>query len=247
MTTVKHKICESCTLCRQLQEHQEKLVLYERLSAIGEMAAKLAHDIRNPLTAIGGFARRLLKNGQNGFLNENYLRIIVKEIDRLEKMLNDILSYARLSPPRKIEIDLNRLIKSTVQLFDLEAESKNIIFDINLSPRIPVLQADPDQIERVLVNLLSNAIDALQNDGKIRITTECREDWVVIRIADNGIGISDEDLGKLFDPFFSKKAAGCGLGLTVSSQIITAHHGTISVEKDAPAGATFVVKLPSSD
>jgi signal transduction histidine kinase len=244
---LKEKIEELSKAYNELKENRDKLLRYERLSAIGEMSAKVAHDIRNPLTIIGGFTRRIMKKNSNDPINSNYLSIIVKEIDRLEKILNDILSYAKIQEPQFVKTDLNRIIKTICEIFIIEMEQKNVFLLNNSNPDLPFVLADPGQIERVLINIIENAIEAMPTGGQIEINTFSENGWANIEIADSGKGISDDDMDKLFAPFFSKKPSGCGLGLTVSSQIIKNHGGNIGVRKREPNGTVFFITLPIAD
>jgi two-component system sensor histidine kinase AtoS len=129
-------------------------------------------------------------------------------------------------------------------VLDLELEKNNIFLEKNLGPDLPMLWLDENQIRRVVINLIKNAMQAMPDGGTISHSTICDNQWVRIEIADTGVGISDEDIDRLFDAFFTSKSTGSGLGLTVSAQIINNHGGTIEVQKRKPKGTTFIIKLP---
>lgn len=240
----KEKVEELSRAYMELRENRDKLLRYERLSAVGNVAARVTHEIRNPLVAIGGFARRILKKDQGGELNRNYVKIIVEEIDRLENTLTDILYFAKPAVPKCDTVDLNRIIKNTLKMLGLEMEKSNISVEEYLDPDLPMLWLDGNQIRRVLINLVRNAIQAMPDGGTITISTIRENQWVRVETADTGVGISDEDMNKLFDAFFTSKSTGSGLGLTVSAQIINNHGGTIEVQKRKTKGTIFITKLP---
>lgn len=240
----KEKVEELSLAYNELRENRDKLLRYERLSAVGNVAARITHEIRNPLVAIGGFARRILKKDQDGELNRNYVKIIVEEIDRLENTLTDILYFAKPAAPRCNTVDFNKTMKNTLEVLGLEVEKSNISVEEHLDPNLPLLWLDENQIRRVVINLIRNAIQAMPEGGTITVSTINEHQWVRVEIADTGVGISDEDMNKLFDAFFTSKSTGSGLGLTVSAQIINNHGGTIEVQKRKPKGTIFIIKLP---
>jgi hypothetical protein len=240
----REKVEELSRAYNELQENRDKLLRYERLSAVGNVAARVTHEIRNPLVAIGGFARRILKKDQDGEANRNYVKIIVEEIDRLENTLTDILSFAKPTLPKCDTVDLNEGIKSILKILDIEITKSNIRTEEHFDPALPMLWLDENQIRRVVINLIRNAIQAMPDGGTIIISTSREDQWVKVEIADTGVGISDEDISKLFDAFFTSKSTGSGLGLTVSAQIINNHGGTIEVQKREPQGTLFIIRLP---
>ncbi len=240
----REKVEELSRAYNELQENRDKLLRYERLSAVGNVAARVTHEIRNPLVAIGGFARRILKKDQDGETNRNYVKIIVEEIDRLENTLTDILSFAKPALPKCDTVDLNEDIKSILKILDIEITKSNIRTEEHFDPALPMLWLDENQIRRVVINLIRNAIQAMPDGGTIIISTSREDQWVKVEIADTGVGISDEDISKLFDAFFTSKSTGSGLGLTVSAQIINNHGGTIEVQKREPQGTLFIIRLP---
>lgn len=242
--SLEEKVEELSYAYNELQENRDKLIRYERLSAVGEVAAKLTHEIRNPLVSIGGFARRILKKDHDEELNRNYVKIIVEEIGRLENILTDVLYFAKPAVPRCETVDLNRIIKNALEVMGMEIEKNNVTLEQRLDSNLPVLWLDENQIRRVLINLVRNATQAMPDGGAITISTVYDDQWVRVDISDTGVGVSEEDADKLFDAFFTSKSTGSGLGLTVSAQIVSNHGGTIEVQKRIPKGTIFTINLP---
>jgi len=242
--SLEEKIAELSSAYQELRENRDKLLRYERLSAVGNVAARITHEIRNPLVAIGGFARRILKRDQEGEVNRNYLRIIVEEISRLENTLASILAFTKPAEPQCSATDVNTIVKTTLEVMGIELEKNNISVEEYYDVHLPLLWLDENQIRQVMINLFRNAIQAMPDGGTVTVATIAEHLWVKVEIADTGVGITDEDMDRLFDAFFTSKSTGSGLGLTVSAQIINHHGGTIEVRKREPRGTTFTVKLP---
>ena len=243
--TLEEKLDELSSAYNELQANRDKLIRYERLSAVGELAAKVTHEIRNPMVAIGGFARRLLKKDMEGEeLNRNYLRIIIEEISNLENILADILYFAKPAEPTCDFADCNAIIAKIVEILAVELEENRVSVECHPAKELPLLCLDEHQIRRVIINIIRNAIQAMPDGGCITVSTRQEDQWVKIEIADTGVGIAEGNIDKLFDAFFSSKSTGSGLGLTVSAQIINNHGGTIEVMRGVPRGTVFVIKLP---
>ena len=245
--SLEEKVKELSSAYNELRENIDNLIRNERLSAVGKVAAKITHEIRNPLVSIGGFARRILKKDQNGNVNRNYVKIIVEEINRLENTLTDVLHFAKPVAPQCDAVDFNRVFESTVEFLSSEVEKNNINVEKHLDPHLPMLWLDENQLRRVLINLIRNAIESMPGGGIITLSTINENQWVRVEIADTGVGITDDDVDKLFDAFFTSKSTSSGLGLTISAQIINNHGGTIEVQKRKPKGAIFTIKLPAKE
>lgn len=241
---LEEKIEEHSLAYKELKINRDKLLRYERLSAIGEVSAQMAHELRNPLTAIGGFARRLLKNGHAQELNRSYVDIIVKEIDHLETVLNDMLGFVNPQIPHFSRVNLNTLIQRVHTIFAPDIKEQNVIFEENLQQNLPRFWGDEDQLERVFINIIKNALEAIRGGGIITASTKADQQLVWAEIADTGTGIPDDAMTRIFDPFYTNKTSGTGLGLTLSLQIVSSHGGTIEVRKAEPNGTVFIVKLP---
>ena len=242
--SLREKVAELSDAYNELQTNRDKLIRYERLSAVGEVAAKVTHEIRNPMVAIGGFARRILKQDGDGEINRNYLKIIVEEIGHLENILTDILYFAKPAMPSVSAVNLNGMVGGIIDMLEVEMEEHRISIERQLAPHLPELSLDENQVRRVIINIMRNAIQAMPEGGTITVSTAHEHEWVTLAIADAGIGISDDDIDKLFDAFFSSKSTGSGLGLTVSAQIINNHGGTIEVKRRETKGTIFIIKLP---
>lgn len=241
---LEEKIHELSTAYNEIRENRDKLIRYERLSAMGKVAAKITHEIRNPLVSIGGFARRILKKDPGEEINRNYIKIIVEEIERLESILSDFLNFAKPAALACETAALNSMIESTIKVLSSEIEKGDIHVETQFDAAIPPLLIDENQIRRVVINLVRNALEAMPEGGTLSIATLRDRQWVRIEIADTGVGISDEDRDRIFDAFFTSKTTGSGLGLTISAQIINAHDGTIEVSRRKPKGTIFTIRLP---
>jgi len=242
--TLQQKIDELDAANRELKVNRDRLIRSEKLAAVGEMSATVAHGLRNPLVSIGGFARRLLKKQQADEVSTKYLKIIIDEIDRLEVILSELLDFVR---PRKLELKsvyLGSVVEDALQGFSAEFVRHGIQVKTSLHPGIPALEIDVDQFRRVLQNLFCNSIDAMSAGGVLHITTGLEEGQAKISIADTGRGIDDGDIEKVFHPFYTSKPSSAGLGLAVCNQIIAIHGGHIKLQRRLPLGVVFDIYLP---
>jgi signal transduction histidine kinase len=238
------KVAELEEANRALKENQDKLVRSERLSAVGEAAARIAHEIRNPLVAIGGFARSILKRLPEGDPNRKYSSIISSEVVRLEKMLSQTLDFVRPREPQFKRADLNGLIRGTLSVMENEIAKAKVSVKSNLSVGLPEVMMDEDQMREVLLNILRNALHAMPGGGELKVSTRRDEALVLIDIADTGVGIPQDNMKRLFEAFFTTKPDGTGLGLTISSKIIQSHNGSIGVKSLEGTGSVFTISLP---
>ncbi|MBU1880430.1 PAS domain-containing protein, partial [bacterium] len=230
-----------------LQENRDLLLRAERLSVVGEVAASVAHEIRNPLTSIGGFTRAILRDLETPKklkTNQRFLKIILEEVKRLERIVNETLGFVRPVTPRFVYADLNKIIDQTFSMMSGEIDEKRIVITKDFQKGLASVWMDADQIRQVLMNLFRNAIHAMQNGGMLSIITTGDDDYVKAHISDTGHGIPEEHKTKLFKAFFTTKSTGSGLGLTISNQIIKNHAGTIEVESSEGEGTTFIITLP---
>jgi two-component system sensor histidine kinase HydH len=229
---------------------QDQLMQSEKLMALGEMAARIAHEIKNPLTAIGGFARRIASPKPGGGTPpvERYARIILKEVDRLERIINETLYFSREMVPTFRIANLNNEIREALSMVREELEAARISTVVDLSPDLPVISVDPDQLRQVLWNLVSNAIQAMGGSGTLTVATRpaLPEEGVgvVFQVSDTGGGISHDVVHNIFNPFFTTKAKGTGLGLPIVHAIVEKHGGTIHLDNREGVGVTFSVFLP---
>ena len=229
---------------RELVDSQERLLHSERFAAVGDAAAYVSHEIKNPLMVIGGLAHQVERRLDQDQAAQEKLRIIQDEVKRLETFLGDLRDFLRPLAPAKQEIDLNQVLKEVKTLMAAAAQEKGIFLEDRPDPRLPHIEADANQLKQVLVNLIKNALEATESNGRILLTTEFKDGQAWLTIQDTGKGMSEEVLEKIFHPFFTTKDKGTGLGLAVIHKIITDHHGTIVVESTAGRGTTFTIRLP---
>jgi len=225
----------------ELKRLQEELLKSERLAAIGQLASAVGHEIRNPLGVIKNsvyFLGLRLKD-TDGKVTK-HLRIIEKEVNSANLIVGDLLDFARRKPPVLQETDLNEILRTA-------ASDSFIPGNIKLAMKpgeMPRMFLDQEQLRRVFLNIILNAVQAMPDGGKLTIQTSKHDDSVRIEFTDTGVGIPEENLPKLFTPLFSTKAKGIGLGLTVCKQIIEAHDGNITVKSKVGEGSTFTIELP---
>jgi len=231
---------------KRLEEANREKERLDRFRALGEMSARIAHEIKNPLNAIEGAATYISKNFKGGLLNE-FTEIIKEEAGRLNKLTAELLSFSKPALPEKSLGDINELIEKTIQLLKDEMKDAGVRIELRLERDIPHFYFDRGQMKQVLINLMVNAIEAIPPYGRIIISTKRLNSMVVVRLKDTGIGIREEYLPNIFKPFFTTKTRGSGLGLAIAERIIRNHDGDISVESREGRGTTFTISLPLSD
>ena len=234
----------------QLRENQEQLVQAEKLSSLGQIAASIAHEVNNPLSGVLVYTQLLTKRIRSDKLSKDValenLSKMEAELNRSTKLIRNLLDFARQSPPTLWEVDLNEIVSRAFDLAAHLAELQHIQVIKELSPTIPRLVADFDQIQQVCTNLIMNAIQAMPEGGRLTLRTSTSSDGQVkLAVQDTGCGISPENMSRLFTPFFSTKGKkGVGLGLAVSHGIVQRHGGRIDVQSKVEEGTTFTVYLP---
>ncbi|MBN2429472.1 MAG: HAMP domain-containing protein [Deltaproteobacteria bacterium] len=228
-----------------------QLIKAQRMAAWREVARRIAHEIKNPLTPIKLSAQRLRRKylstfSQNETVFDECTDMIIKQVDELKGLVNEFSSFARMPASNPLPNDLNAIISEAIVLY--QEGHQNIKFSFDAAPTIPSFALDKEQIKRALTNLLENAVDAVEGKGEIKIET-CYNPTLqiaTITVADSGCGISAEDKTRLFEPYFSTKKSGTGLGLVIVSTIVADHNGYIRVKDNAPHGAKFIIELPVS-
>jgi PAS domain S-box-containing protein len=231
---------------RELRVNQERLVLNERLSAIGEMAAHVAHEIRNPLVAIGGFARSLLQKAPaHDPATRDALGIIVDEVRRLEVIVRDVLEFSRPTAPKIARVDARRLVLEAFDLLQGEMDQAGIATATDEAAGSPPAAVDRDQLFQAIVNALRNSIHAMPRGGTITVRIRPYQHGVEIAVVDTGIGMSQDVQAHAFDPFYTTKHDGSGLGLTIASQIVRDHNGEIDIDSTEGEGTTLALRLPA--
>ncbi len=237
---------------QELRDAQQQLLRAERLAAIGQLGASIGHELRNPLGIIKNSTYYLnMKLGQASEKVKKHLGIIEKEVTRSNKIITDLMDFARVRRPALRKTDVNLLVREAVSRSKVPENVKVIT---HLKKGLSPLMADPGQIEQVFINMISNADQAMtssnsvetRNGGRLEISTRAEDGFIVTEFKDDGCGISEENLGKLFEPLFTTKTKGIGLGLAISTAIVEAHEGRIEVESELGKGTTFTIKLPAS-
>ncbi|MGC2423425.1 MAG: GAF domain-containing protein [Nitrospirota bacterium] len=232
---------------RELKEAQHRLIQSEKMAALGEMAASIAHEIKNPLTVIGGFATRLVKKQGEGE-ESRYARIIRDEARRLEKILGEVLDFSREMKPNFQPYDLNQLTNETLQFYEDEFRDKGITRRVDLLPQPCLIMMDHQQVKQAIINIISNSMQAMEKTGIKEMTfrTYMEKDPVraVLSISDTGGGIPADILENIFNPFFTTKVTGTGLGLAITNKIIKNHGGDLELDNREGTGITVYIKLP---
>ncbi|MBI4848163.1 MAG: GAF domain-containing protein [Nitrospirae bacterium] len=225
----------------ELRTLRERVTHSERMAALGELAARVAHEIRNPLISVGGFARRLEKKLSGD--TQEYAKIIVNEVARLENILKEILGFVKSSRVNKVNVNINELVNGIVDFISPEIHEKANIIIREISETPIITAVDPDRIKEALLNIITNASQATDH-GTITIRTRREDKEAIIEMMDNGCGIRADDLKSIFNPFFTTKPHGTGLGLAVTHKIIQEHNGKIKVESIWGGGTAFKIYLP---
>ena len=231
-----------------MQEERLKLQEREKLAAIGQLAAGIAHEVRNPLTTIKGFVQLLYKYNlmKDVTLQKSYLAMIDKEIDRVNDLLKDFLQFAKPIKPKLAMYNINNTVADIGALIEANCAGHCIRMEINLAADMPNILCDYDQIKQVIMNIALNAIDAMQNsENKVfGLTTSFDHNNIYIEISDTGTGMTEEQIRRIFDPFYTTKESGTGLGLSVCYSIIENHQGKIEVESKLNQGTVFTIIMP---
>jgi signal transduction histidine kinase len=233
-------------------ENMKKMIRSNRLAAVGTMVSGLVHEIRNPMVAIQSFLQLMPRKMEDRDFLTRYVRIAQGEADRIEKLLENMLSFARPARPVLRLCDMNELVDRTIQLLEFQAKRTNIRVAFEKDSSLPKVYTDPNQMTQVLQNLGLNALQAMERSGELTFRTflatgEGGENRVALEIRDMGPGIPTDHLDKVFDPFFTTKDEGTGLGLSIAYQIVNEHHGLLEVVSEPGEGTTFTISLPLAE
>jgi len=232
----------------ELNNAQKRLIEQEKFRSLGEMTANIAHEIKNPLVIIGGFAKRLAKKVSLDRTENRYVDIIIKEVSRLEVVLNEILDYVKATHTPREAYNINDCINEILYLFSSVPTWENIEIEKEMDCDLSMVMCDIQQIKQVFINILMNAYEAMRGTGKIKIKTEQTvlndNTFLVVSITDTGGGINPAAIDNIFNPFFTTKEKGTGLGLAISNRIIINHNGKIEIKNMVGKGVTFFVYLP---
>jgi two-component system, NtrC family, sensor kinase len=244
---------ENARLYENLKQSQDTLRRADRLSSLGLLTAGLAHEIRNPLVAIRTFTQLLPERYNDADFREGFQGLALKEVDRICGLINDLLSFARPSRPNVAEESMNEVVDGIARILETEAKEKSVEITRDFGLNLPKVWIDREQMKQVFMNLILNAIQAMREGGSIFISTRlvARDEaghsgqFVQVEVRDTGIGIPPENLDRIFDPFFTSKDEGSGLGLSISHQIVQEHGGYVTVESKLGIGTTFFINLPT--
>ncbi|HEY3275188.1 MAG TPA: ATP-binding protein [Syntrophorhabdaceae bacterium] len=233
---------------RELSDAQKRLIEQEKLKSLGEMTANIAHEIKNPLVIIGGFTKRLAKKAVLDQPEQRYVEIILKEVTRLEAILNEVLNYVKEGPIATGMCDINATLDEVLSLFTPDSAWRNVKIEKKYGENLPPVLCDSQQIKQVLINILINAFEAMSGKGKVRIetceTVTDRRNFLAVSISDTGGGIDPSIMDNIFNPFFTTKEKGTGLGLAISNKILINHNGRLDIKNEVGKGVTFMVYLP---
>jgi len=230
-----------------LRKTEAQLVRSDKLAALGQLAAGVAHEIRNPLTSINILIHSLTENYPAGSSNREDFKVIAEEINRINEIVDQFLRFAKPAPPLLAKAEVLSIFEETLQLLRPQIEKQQILVQKDFQP-LPSILMDREQMKQAILNLLLNAVQAMPKGGRLALKGHVPEDnrWVQLSIQDSGMGIPGEDIDKLFNPFFSTKEGGVGLGLSITHRIIDQHDGKIEVESTPGKGTLFTVWLPVS-
>jgi signal transduction histidine kinase len=235
---------------KRLRENQDQLIQAEKLTSLGQMAASIAHEVNNPLAGVLVYTQLLVRKlNSDTFTKESALKSLATmetELTRSSRLIRNLLDFSRQSPPALREVNANEVLERALDLASFSAEPKGIKIEKSLSPSLPLIMADFDQLQQVSINLIMNALQAMPEGGKLSLRTSTDDNQLKIEVQDTGQGISKENMRKLFTPFFTTKerGKGVGLGLAVVYGIIQRHKGRIEVQSKEREGTTFTIYLP---
>jgi signal transduction histidine kinase len=222
----------------------------DRLASVGEMAAGIAHEIKNPLTGIAAAITIIKDDFEPDDPRTEIINEVLEQIKRLDKTVNDLLFFGKPAQPEPTFTNLNSIVEKTLMFASQHRSGKNIEKKLELEETLPPVYVDPKQIQQVFLNLILNAMQAMQNGGVLTVGTSLVESdgkhWARVSIADTGPGIPAQLLSKIFTPFFTTKAQGTGLGLAICHKLVTQHGGELSVVSEDGVGTVFTVDLPVS-
>ncbi|MDO9581304.1 MAG: ATP-binding protein [Bacteroidales bacterium] len=227
-----------------LGKHKEESIQSERLAFTGRIAASIAHEIRNPLGNVSMCVQLL----RGAFTEDSpwvkHIDVIIRNTERINFLITELLSCAR---PPKLNIqphDIHEILEGILDSIKTKSGSQHIVVSKGFNSQIPSINVDKEQIGRAFLNVAINAVESMPDGGKMTITTEIEGDFLVVKIKDSGEGIPEDDIIMIFDPFFSTKSSGTGLGLSTTYGIIASHDGTITVESERGNGTVFTISLP---
>ncbi|OGW67367.1 MAG: hypothetical protein A3A88_03755 [Nitrospirae bacterium RIFCSPLOWO2_01_FULL_62_17] len=228
---------------RTIKSQQVELIRQEKLASVGQLLAALAHDLRNPLGVIRSSAQLILDEDQTPDVKQEVAHYVIQEVDRIARLINDFLRYARQKPPEPKQLPLSTIAQTALVQWKANGGLERIAIDTKFEQDLPEVSVDPDQVKEALVNLLANAREAMPDGGHVTVTIGLDHSRVAIEIADTGCGISPDQLTRIFEPFFTTKNSGTGLGLTNVKRLVEDNGGTIEVHSEPGTGTRFVLRF----
>ncbi|MFQ6043560.1 MAG: nitrogen regulation protein NR(II), partial [Candidatus Poribacteria bacterium] len=232
------------------KEMEKQILRADKLATLGQLAAGIAHEIRNPLAGISGAAQILKDEIPKTDLHWEILDEIVEKIKTLENSISDFLRFARPAPLQLSPTDINEVVQSVLFLINKQREMQGVSIVTEYDDSLPIIMADAEQIQQVILNLALNALQAIdEKGGRVlfkTFQTSVPDPQIVVEISDTGVGIPPENLSRIFNPYFTTKGEGTGLGLSIAQRIVEEHGGSISVESEVGKGTTFRVSLSLS-
>ncbi len=236
---------EDAEVVLAMKSAREKFIEKERSASLEKMIEAVAHEIRNPLTSIGGFARKIYKRLPQGDPNREYVKMIIDDVARVENMLRQVVELKTMGVSHPEPSNINNIVNEVVKLFKKELEERKIECELELMDKLPLILLASDRIIKAIAHLIRNAIEAMEKTpGLLKISSLIRNEQVEIIVSDTGKGIPKDKIKYIFDPLFTSKIYGPGLGLTCVKRIVQEHRGTISVESEQGKGSAFTIRLP---
>ncbi len=228
----------------------ETLMQADKMMLLGQLSASVAHEIRNPLAAVNLNLQMLQRRHEDDEKSQHHINTAMRGVERIMNIVSTTLDFAKPQAPRIEEIDINEVLRDSIELISDILFRKIIEVNLDLEQSLPSIRADMNQMQQVFINLLTNACDSIYAKGEISIQTSSEKSpdgrmWTVIHVADNGCGIVAEDLARIFEPFFTRKAEGTGLGLAITHRIVQHHGGSIEVKSARGKGSVFTIRLPA--
>jgi two-component system sensor histidine kinase HydH len=228
----------------QIRKLQATVQKQEKLAAIGNLAAGVAHEVRNPLSSIKGYATYFASLFEANSEQKKAAEVMIAEVGRMNRVISELLEISSPSDIKRKETNLPVLLNSSLRLIQQDAETSGITVTTSIDEKMAPLPVDPDRITQVLINLYINAVQAMPEGGLLSVNAQDQANGVVVTIGDTGIGMTEETKNKMFDPYFTTKNTGTGLGLALVQKVIEAHGGTIEVATRENSGTQFTIFLP---
>lgn len=230
----------------EIRHLKKEIARSQHLASLGNLAAGVAHEIRNPLSSIKGFATHFRERFRNSPKDENTAGIMIQEVDRLDRVIGQLLDYARPLTMHLQEIQIQTIIQHALRMTETQARNKGISLQADLPPEIPAVGIDPDRMKQVFLNLFLNALGAMETGGVLTVTLKASANGRIrIEVRDTGVGIAPQNLDRIFDPYFTTKPSGAGLGLAIVQKIIDAHDAEIQIASTPGRGTTVTIVLPA--